>query len=71
LADEGLLQSQKLIIPVQIDGKVRAQVEAQPDITEDEIKQQVMALPQVEKYLSGAEPKKFIYVQGKIVNIVI
>jgi leucyl-tRNA synthetase len=71
MADESLLQSQKLIIPVQIAGKVRAHIEVQPDITEEEIKQQVLVLPQVMKYLDGAAPKKFIYVKGKIVNIVI
>lgn len=71
MADESLLQSQKLIIPVQIAGKVRTHIEVQPDITEEEIKQQVLVLPQVMKYLDGAAPKKFIYVKGKIVNIVI
>ncbi len=71
LADEALLQSQNIIIPIQIAGKVRAQVEVRPDISEEDIKKQVLAVPQVKKYLNSAEPKKFIYVRGKIVNIVV
>ena len=39
--------------------------------TEDEIKSTALASEIVQKFLEGKEPKKVIYVKGKLVSIVI
>jgi leucyl-tRNA synthetase len=61
----------RIKIAVQINGKVRGIIEADPDSTEKEI----LALAQKEKnivrYLENASIKKSIYVSGKILSIVI
>jgi leucyl-tRNA synthetase len=57
--------------PVSINGKVRAEVELPLDITPQEAEQQVLALEAVQKWTNGNPPKKFIYVKGKIVNVVV
>jgi leucyl-tRNA synthetase len=40
------------------------------DISEDDAKAIVLAIEEVLKYLDGKEVRKFIFVKGKIVNIV-
>jgi leucyl-tRNA synthetase len=41
------------------------------DMAQEEIKQQVLALEQVQKWTNGTEPKKFIFVKGRIINVVV
>jgi leucyl-tRNA synthetase len=57
-------------IPVQINGKLRGQVDVDAKDTEETIKAKVMQLPNAKQYLEGKEIKKFIYIAGKIVNVV-
>jgi leucyl-tRNA synthetase len=56
---------------VSINGKVRAQINLSLDIAEADAKKQVLELESVKKWTNGAEPKKFIFIKGKIINIVI
>lgn len=57
--------------PVSINGKVRAEVELPLDITPEEAQAAVLGLEAVQKWTNGNPPKKFIYVKGKIVNVVV
>jgi leucyl-tRNA synthetase len=41
------------------------------DASQEEVEQLVLADEQVQKFLEGKTPKKFILVKGRIVNIVI
>jgi len=58
-------------IVVQVNGKVRAMFEMNSDMQESEIKDGVMALDDVKKWLSGGVIKKVIYIEGKLINIVV
>ncbi len=66
---EELTQAAQLALPIQINGKVRATLTIARDLSEDEIKAQVYALPEVVKYASPATTKKFLYIKNKIVSI--
>ena len=57
-------------IPVQINGKLRGQIEIDDNDTEETIKQKVLQMPNAKPFLEGKEIKKFIYLAGKIVNVV-
>ena len=57
--------------PVAINGKPRAEMEFALDAEESDIKAAVMANAEVLKWLEGKEPKKFIFVKGKMINVVI
>ena len=57
--------------PIAINGKPRAELEFALDADEAFVKSQVLADPTVQKWLEGKEPKKFIYVKGKMINVVI
>lgn len=58
-------------IVVQVNGKVRDSFDASPDISEEDAKQKALACENVVKHLEGKEPKKVIYVKGKLVSIVL
>ena len=68
--DESLLTSDTVTIGVQVNGKVRASIDLAPDASEDEAKEIALAQDNVVKFIEGKEVRKFIYVPGKIVNVV-
>lgn len=69
--DTTLLVESEVTIGIQINGKLRADLTVDVEISEEEIKAKVVELPQVQKWTEGKEIRKFIYVKGKIVNIVV
>ena len=70
-ADPELLKVDKVTIGVQVNGKLRGSIELTPDETEAKAVAAAKADPKVVKYLEGNEPKKVIYVPGKILNLII
>ncbi|HWB63818.1 MAG TPA: class I tRNA ligase family protein, partial [Chitinophagales bacterium] len=71
VADEKYLVESEHEYPVSINGKVRAQIKLPLDMEQDKAKALVMELENVKKWTNGAEPKKFIFVKGKIINLVV
>jgi leucyl-tRNA synthetase len=59
-----------ITLVVQINGKVRDRIEVAADISEADAKTAALASEQVQKHLEGKEPKKIVYVSGKLVSIV-
>jgi len=68
--DESLIQTDKKVIGIQIDGKVRGELEVSTSEMEEEVKDRVSALEIVQKWLEGREVAKFVYVPGRIISIV-
>jgi leucyl-tRNA synthetase len=69
--ERALLAEETLTLPVQINGKKRADVTVARDATNAEIEAAVLALDAVQKALDGKRPKKVIIVPGRIVNVVV
>ena len=69
--DEALTQDETKVIGVQVNGKLRDEVEVAITDTEDMVKEKVIALDKVQKHLNDKEIVKFIYVPNKIVNIIV
>lgn len=66
-----LAKETSIKIVVQVNGKVRDSFDASPDISEEDARQKSLTLENVVKHLEGKEPKKVIYVKGKLVSIVV
>lgn len=66
-----LAKASEVTVAVQVNGKVRAELVVSPDIAEADIKAQALAHEGVQKWLEGREPKKVIYVPGRLVSIVV
>lgn len=57
--------------PVSFNGKMRFKINLPLDLSIKEIEQAVFAQTETQKWLEGKQPKKWIIVPGKIVNVVI
>jgi len=66
-----LTKDAKIELIAQINGKVRAKIEADANISEEDAKKTVMEDEKIKKWLEGKEIVKVIFVKGKLVNIVI
>ena len=69
--DDALCEDSVVTLGVQVNGKVRAQITLAPDAAEDDARALALADPNVAKFVDGKELKKFVYVPGRIVNVVV
>jgi leucyl-tRNA synthetase len=71
VADEAMLVEDSVTLPIQINGKRRAEISVPKDMPKDEVEKIALSNEAVVKALDGASPKKVIVVPGRIVNVVI
>ena len=57
--------------PIAINGKSRTEINIALDVTQEQIERIVLSNEIVQKWLEGKTPKKIIYVQGRMVNVVV
>ena len=57
--------------PVSINGKMRSSINLPTEVTEEEAKQAVLSNDAILKWLEGKEVKKFIFVKGRMINVVV
>jgi leucyl-tRNA synthetase len=67
--DPSLIVSDRLTIPIQVNGKLRAKLDVGADATREQV--EGLALAQIAEWLQGKEPKKIVYVEKKLINFVI
>jgi leucyl-tRNA synthetase len=69
--DEALCVDDVVEMAVQVNGKVRGRVTLARTASEDEARAAALAAEGVGAFTAGKQVKKFIYVPGKIVNLVV
>jgi leucyl-tRNA synthetase len=69
--DEALTIDAMVTLGVQVNGKLRGDVQIARDAPEAEVRAKAMAVSNVAKHLEGKTVRKVIVVAGKIVNIVV
>ncbi len=70
-ADESLLVESAVTLPIQINGKRRAEISVPVDMAKEEVEKLALAHDAVQKALNGGAPKKLIVVPGRIINVVV
>lgn len=70
-ADLSKLVQDTIILPIQINGKRRDQIEVAIDADQQTIEDLVMQQPSIVRFLNGAPLKKMIVVPKKIINLVV
>ena len=70
-ADPAMLIEDTVTLPIQINGKRRAELEVPREMAKSEVEKAALAHDAVKRALEGAAPKKIIVVPGRIVNVVI
>ena len=71
VADEAMLVEDNVTMPIQINGKRRAEISVPKDMDKAEVEKLAMATDAVQKALGGNAPKKVIVVPGRIINVVV
>ncbi|WP_439110867.1 leucine--tRNA ligase [Lentibacter sp.] len=70
VADAAMLVEDEVVMPIQINGKRRAEISVPKDMDKAEVEKLALAHEAVIRTLDGATPKKVIVVPGRIVNVV-
>jgi len=68
---EEALEEEKLLIVVQVNGKVRGKITVPADVTQERIESEALADPKVIGFLNGQKVRRTIYVPRRLVNIVV
>jgi leucyl-tRNA synthetase len=67
--DPTLTVSDRLTIPIQVNGKLRAKIQVGTDATREQV--EGLARTEAAEWLQGKEPKKVVYVEKKLINFVV
>ncbi|MGE3841277.1 MAG: leucine--tRNA ligase [Vicinamibacterales bacterium] len=68
--DPDVAKAEELVIPVQVNGKVRARLTVPADIAEDDLRAAALAHPQVVAHTGDKRIDRVVIVNGKLVGIV-
>ena len=69
--DEDALQKRSVTIAIQVNGKVRDTIDIDINSSEKDIKALVLGMDTIKKWTEGKTINKFIYIENKIINIVV
>ncbi len=69
--DAALAKSDSISFVIQINGKVRDRFELPVGLTQEEVEKIAYERDAVKKWMEGKEPKKKVFVQDKILNVVL
>jgi leucyl-tRNA synthetase len=66
-----LTQDDAVEVVVQVNGKVRDRLLLPINLPEDEARERVLVQPKIAEAIAGRDPRKVIYVPGRLINIVV
>jgi leucyl-tRNA synthetase len=68
--EPALARADEVEVVVQVNGKVRDRLMLPVDLAEAAAREHALALPKIAEAVNGREPRKVIYVPGRLINIV-
>ncbi|MCF6219772.1 MAG: leucine--tRNA ligase [Robiginitomaculum sp.] len=69
-ADPAMLVEDEITMPIQVNGKRRAEISVAKAASKDDVEKLALAHPRITEYLSDKTIRKIIVVPGRIINIV-
>jgi len=69
--DEDVAKAEEIVVPVQVNGKVRGRLTVPVDIDEPELQRRALADPQVRLHTEGKTVAKVVIARGRLVSIVV
>jgi leucyl-tRNA synthetase len=69
--DAEVAKAQEVVVPVQVNGKVRARVTAPAGATDDELRELALADAVVRGHTAGKSIKKVVVAKGPLVSVVV
>jgi leucyl-tRNA synthetase len=64
-------KADEVVIPVQVNGKVRGRVTVPTDIGDDELQRVALGDPGVQAHVAGKTVKKVVVAKGRLVSVVV
>jgi len=71
VVDESALERDTIEVVVQVNGKLRGRVTVPSGAGESEVRDAALADANVQKFMEGRPVRKFVYVPGKLANVVV
>jgi leucyl-tRNA synthetase len=69
--DQALAADEMIMLPVQVNGKVRDRIQLPAGVSETEAREAALKSDDVKRHLAGKTPLQVIYVPGRLVSIVV
>ena len=69
--DPRALERAEVEVVVQVNGKLRGRVTVAADADEAAVREAALAEPNVVRFMEGKPVRKFVYVRGKLANVVV
>ena len=66
-----LMKESRRVFVIQINGKVRGQIEAAKDISKENLQKLSLAIPKIQRWVNKRPIKKVVVVPGKLINFVV
>jgi leucyl-tRNA synthetase len=69
--DEAVARAEAIVVPVQVNGKVRARITVPADMDEAGLERLALADPTVSAHVQGKRVAKVVVARGRLVNVVV
>jgi len=68
--DEAVAKADEIVVPVQVNGKLRSRLTVPADTPESDLRERALADPAVRPHVEGKTIKSVVIVKGKLINVV-
>jgi leucyl-tRNA synthetase len=69
--DEAVARAEEVVVPVQVNGKLRGRLTVPADTPEDRLRELALADPQVARHIEGKTVRKVVFAGGRLISIVV
>jgi leucyl-tRNA synthetase len=69
--DAEVAKADEIVVPVQVNGKVRSRLTVTPEISEQDLERLALADPAIQAYTTGKNVKKVVVARGRLVSVVV
>ena len=69
--DAEAAKAEEIVIPVQVNGKVRSRLTVPPETSDEELEKLALADAAVQPYVQGKTVKKVVVAKGRLISIVV
>lgn len=65
------LQSEEVLIVVQVNGRLRSRITVPADASADQVQRTALEDPRIREFISGKTPRKVVVIPNRLVNVVV
>ncbi len=69
--DADVAKAEEVVVPVQVNGRVRSRLTVPAEVSEQELERLALADPAVQTYTTGKTVKKVVVARGRLVSVVV